>query len=102
MLKLSAFAVALTIGLILTSAIMAAQTEVSRPHAQMNRPLYETLFGSGRGHGPEQRYHRQRCAAPSAVQAPEQAPVQAPAPGTASAGATAAAAPRIPCGAGKQ
>jgi hypothetical protein len=102
MLKISAFAVALTIGLVLTSAIMAAQTEVARPHAQMNRPLYETLLGRGRGHGPESRYHRLRCAAPSAAQAPTQAPALAPAPGTAAAGATATAAPQIPCAAGKQ
>ncbi|MEI2805383.1 hypothetical protein [Albidovulum sp.] len=94
MLKLSAFAVALTIGLVLTSAIMAAQTEVTRPHAQMNRPLYETLMGRGRGHGPEQRYHRLRCAAPSAA--------QAPAPGTPTGNANAIAAPQIPCAAGKQ
>ena len=94
MLKLSAFAVALTIGLVLTSAIMAAKTEVTRPHAQMNRPLYETLMGRGRGHGREQRYHRLRCAAPSAA--------QAPAPGTPTGNANAIAAPQIPCAAGKQ
>lgn len=102
MLKLSAFAVALTVSLILTSAILAAQTEVSRPHAQMNRPLYETLMAPvlapGRGHGPERRFHRLRCAGPSVARTP----AQIPAPGTASEGATAAAAPQIPCGARKQ
>ena len=98
MLKLSAFAVALTIGLILTSAIMAAQTDPARPHAQMNRPLYETLMARGRGHGPESRYHRQRCAVPSPTVA--QAPARPAAPDT--AGAAAAAAAQIPCAAGKQ
>ncbi|WP_413874857.1 hypothetical protein [Albidovulum sp.] len=102
MLKISAFAVALTIGLVLTSAITAAQTEVSRPHAQMNRPLYETLLGRGRGHGPESRYHRLRCAAPSAAPSAAPAAAQSPAPGTAAAGATATAAPQISCAAGKQ
>ncbi len=94
MLKLPAIAVALTIGLLLTSALLAAQTEPPRPHAQMNRPLYPTLLAPGRSHGPEQRFHRLRCAPAPAAGAP------AAAPGT--AGATAATAPRPPCAAEKQ
>lgn len=99
MLKLSATAIALTIGLLLTSAIMAAQTEPPRPHAQMNRPLYPTLLAPGRSHGPEQRFHRLRCVPGPAAQAP----AAGTGAGTGDAGATAAAtAPRTACAAGKQ
>lgn len=43
MLKLSVAAAALALGLILASAITAAQAEEKMPHAQMNRALYPTL-----------------------------------------------------------
>ena len=52
MLKLSASAVALTLGLLLASAIMAAQTARADPHAQMNRALYPTLKVAGHPHVP--------------------------------------------------
>ena len=66
MLKLSAFAIALTIGLVLASAITAAEHETVRPHAQMNRPFYHLLMTPGRSHGPPQRAYKLRCA-PSAT-----------------------------------
>ncbi len=62
MLKLSAFAIALTLGLVLASAITAAAYETARPHAQMNRPLYHLLMTPGGSHGPPQRAHKLRCA----------------------------------------
>lgn len=40
MLKLSASAIVVTAGLLLASAIMAAQAARSEPSAQMNRALY--------------------------------------------------------------
>jgi hypothetical protein len=52
MLKLSASAVALTLGLLLASAIMAAQTARAEPHAQMNRALYPTLKVAGHPYVP--------------------------------------------------
>lgn len=89
MLKLSAMAVASTLGLLLASAITAAQTERPVPHAQMNRPLYPTLLAPRLSAGPDHRAPRVRCA---------------PRPGTPEepGAADAVAAPQIPCGARKQ
>jgi len=47
MLKLSASAIVLTLGLLVASAIMAAQTARPEPHAQMNRALYAALGVAG-------------------------------------------------------
>ncbi|MCB2124456.1 MAG: hypothetical protein H6897_02820 [Rhodobacteraceae bacterium] len=52
MLKLSASAVALTLGLLLASAIMAAQTARAEPQAQMNRALYPTMKVAGHPYVP--------------------------------------------------
>lgn len=70
MLKLSASAVALTLGLLLASAIMAAQTARADPHAQMNRALYPTLKVAGHPYVP---IHSARK--PRARHAPAVAPV---------------------------
>lgn len=52
MLKLSASAIALTLGLLLASAITAAQSARAEPHAQMNRALYPTLKVAGHPYVP--------------------------------------------------
>lgn len=67
MLKLSASAIALTLGLLLASAIMAAQTALADPHAQMNRALYPSLKVAGHPYVPPHSARKP----PSAVAPPE-------------------------------
>jgi hypothetical protein len=67
MLKLSASAIALIIGLLLASVITAAQADPAQPVAQMNRALYPTLKVAGNPYVPAHSARKPRSAADRAL-----------------------------------